>query len=368
MNITDFKQSLPYLFEAEVTAFVWGHKGIGKTSIPRDYAKEKGWKFFPFYLGAMSDNGDILGLAEFVKKANGGVATRFAMPEWLADCIQYCEENPQSGALILLDEFNRAPRSLLAGMFSFALDKTFHTMKLPKNCHIIAAGNPPTDEYVVTDIDEAALMSRFCHMKLEPTFQEWLDFAKDTKISQNLIEFYKNQPELLNEKHTDFNLPVKPDSRAVTRLDKIMKLNPPQHLLEQFMHGIIGLERTVAYMQFLKDQDKPLTGTEVLSHQKFHLIEKWSNPVDVVASCLNLTCDNLKEELIKRDANKTLLTPEEKSNLMAFLLATPKDISYSLIDNLAKNHKLEIFRNFYLDEVYKDKVYQLALSARGKAA
>jgi len=366
MNITDFKAAMPYLFEAEITGFVWGAKGIGKTSIPRDYAKEKGWKFFPFYLGAMSDNGDILGLAEFVKKDNGGVSTRFAIPEWLADCIQYCEENPESGALILLDEFNRAPRSLLAGMFSFALDKTFHTTKLPKNCHIIAAGNPPTDEYVVTDIDEAALMSRFCHIKLEPTFQEWLDFAKNTGISASLIEFYKNQSDLLNEKYTDFNLPVKPDSRAVTRLDKLMKQNPPQGLLEQFMHGIIGIERTVAYLQFLKDQDKPLSGIEVLTHQKFHLIEKWSNPVDVIASCLNLTCDNLKEELIKREDEKQILNPEEKSNLMAFLLAVPKDISYNLIDAIAKTSRLEIFKNFFLDDLYRDKVYKLAMDARGK--
>src|ERR1700722_6629746 len=101
MNIKDMKASLDYLFKAQITPFVWGHAGIGKSTVVKQYAEAKGYKFFPFYLGTQSDLGDILGLASFVKDKNGSeVATTFATPLWLKDTIEYCQNNPKSGAII----------------------------------------------------------------------------------------------------------------------------------------------------------------------------------------------------------------------------------------------------------------------------
>lgn len=360
MNIQDLKTAMPYLFKANITPFLWGHHGLGKTTVPKEYAKEQGWKFFSFMLGTMSDNGDILGLAEFVKKANGGVATKFAMPEWLADCIEYCEQNPDSGALIFLDEFNHARKDLLSGMYAFTLDKRFHTIELPKNCHLIAAGNPDTEEYDVTDLSSAALMARFCHIKFEPTFQEWVEYAKKSGIPMNIVDFYKNQPDFLDDKKSDFNLPVKHDRRCVSSWARLEALNPPTNIMEQLMVGIIGLERTVAYQQFLKNQDKPLTGNEVLKHEKFSLIEKWSNEQDVTASYLNVTRDNIKDELVKRNDEKKTLTLDEKANFMAFLRVIPKDISYPMIKEL---NTLQIFRDFAAD--YQAPLCELTKIAKG---
>ncbi len=370
MNIKDLKESLEYIFEAELTPFIWGHAGIGKSTIVKQYAEAKGYHFFPFYLGTQSDLGDILGLQEFVDNGDGTKSTNFAIPQWLHNTIKYCNENPDSGAVIFLDEFNRARRDILNGMFSLALDKTFHTVKLPKNCHIVAAGNPPTDEYFTTDVNETALMARFVHIKLEPTIDEWITYAKETNIDHTLIEFIKNQPELLEQKHSEFSLreTVKPDRRAYTRLNKLFKLNTPQHLLEQLMHGIIGLERTVAYLQFLKEQDKPLTANEVLSGKKVDLIKKWSDGNDIIASCLNLTCDNVREEIMKRDETKENLSKKEKANLMGFLKTVPKDIAFKLISSLAlfkDGNRNEVFRDFYLDPIYDASVREIVSTAKG---
>lgn len=335
MNIKDFKESLEYLTTAELTPFIWGHAGIGKSSIVKQFAEQKGYHFFPFYLGTQSDLGDILGLADFIRDENGTViATTFATPEWLHKTIKYCEQNPNSGAVIFLDEFNRARRDILSGIFSLALDKTFHTLKLPKNCHIIAAGNPPTDEYYVTDVNETALMARFVHIKLEPSVSEWVSYAKDKKISQNLIGFIQDQPQLLEQTHTDFELPVKVDRRSYERLNRLMALNTPQHLLEQLMQGIIGLERTLAYSQFLKESDKPLTALEVLAKEKTKLVEMWSNHENVQASFLNITCDNLCAHFVTMNTEKKQLTKDEAINVVWFLTTIPKDISFKFIKQL----------------------------------
>jgi len=361
MNITNFIDSLDYLVKAELTPFIWGHAGIGKSSIVKQYANKNGFKFFPIYLGTQSDIGDILGLAEFVENKDGSKSTAFATPKWLSDLIAYCNDNPTSGAVIFLDEFNRGRRDVLNGMFSLALDKTFHTIKLPKNCHVIAAGNPPTDEYFVTDVNETALMARFVHVKLEPTFEEWLKYASTMEMEPTLVGFLRGQPALLEPARTAFDLPVKVDRRAYERLDRLFKLNTPKNLLEELMPGIIGLERTVAYLSYLKETETPLTGPEVLNKTKPELVEKWSNPENILSSYLNLTCENLEKHLNERTAEQ-LLSKEEKSNLMWFFKTAPKDITYPIISRLVKN---VVFKDFYMDKLYEKKMVELVQSAKG---
>lgn len=364
MNIKDFKASLPYLTKAELTPFIWGHAGVGKSSVVKQFAEENGYLFFPFYLGTQSDIGDILGLADFARDKNGTVtATKFAPPEWLVNMIAYCEKNPQSGAILFLDEFNRARRDILNGMFSLALDKTFHTLKLPKNCYVIAAGNPPTDDYVTTDVDETALMARFVHVKLEPSFDEWVEYAKATNVEPTLVAFFRQQPELLGEKRSAFELPVKPDNRAVSRLDRLFKVETPSHLLNQLMPGIIGLERTVAYQNFLANQDKPLTGEEVIKGKKFEFIEKWSNPEEINGSLLNLTGENLIASFKSMDEKQIKLKDKEKKNVMKFFEIVPKDISYRVVNTMVDMDS-PVFHDFYTAEDYQATLLKIVREAK----
>lgn len=369
MNIREFKESLKYMFEAQLTPFVWGAAGVGKSTAVKQYAEENGYYFFPFYLGTQSDLGDILGLAEFVDNGDGSKSTSFAIPKWLKDTITYCNENPDSGAIIFLDEFNRARRDILSGIFSLALDKTFHTLKLPQNCYIIAAGNPPTDDYQVTDVDETALMARFVHIKLEPTVKEWIDYAKAKNIEPTLIGFIQDQPQFLeNHKLQEYNLPVKVDRRAYERLGRLFDLKTPQHLMASLMPGIIGLERTVAYQQYMKETDKPLTGEQILLDSHPELIEKWSNPENVQASFLNITRDNLKESLKLKNDAKTNLSDKEKDNLTKFLVTIPKDIAVVLIDDLIKSRNA-VFIEYGSDKRHEKTMIDLtkeALKERSK--
>ena len=365
MNIRDMKASFDFLFKAAVTPFIWGHAGIGKSTVVKQYADAKGYKFFSFYLGTQSDLGDILGLASFVKDENGSeIATTFATPLWLKNMIEYCENNPESGAIIFLDEFNRARRDILNGMFSLALDKTFHTIALPKNCHIVAAGNPPTDEYFTTDINETALMSRFAHIKLEPSFNEWAAYAQEQGYEPTLLSFLKEQPELLEDAKSSFNLPVKVDRRSYERVNRLFKVGTPMGLLEQLMIGIIGAERVVTYNLHLQKTDRPLTGEQVLDGAQKALVLKWSNPIDVKSSLLTLTCDNVFDKLAALE--KTAVLPEgaQFDNLMEFLEVLPREVSYPLLKKLNKAEN-KIFKAFIADEKYERRVIKVAKDAKG---
>ena len=346
MNIRDFQDSLEYIFKGQMTAFVWGHAGIGKSSIIKEYAKKQGWHFFPLYLGTQSDLGDVLGLADFVRDEHGTAkATTFATPIWLQDTIDYCLANPDSGAILFLDEFNRARRDVLNGMFSLALDKTFHTLKLPKNLHVIAAGNPPTDEYYVTDVNETALMARFVHIKLEPTVQEFIDYAKNKSFESTLISFLNEQPSALEDSKSDFPLPIKVDRRAWERLNTLFALDTPKHLLFQLMTGIIGIERTVLYQTHLTNQVKPLDAKEVLSGEGKDKVKLWSNGDDTKSALLKDTIDSLKAELTNMSNEKRELEASEVENLLAFMTTIPKELTFVMLrDLMFKN--ITTFDNF----------------------
>lgn len=361
MNIKELKVSLPYLFKAQHTPFMWGHAGIGKSTVIKQYAQEKGYKFFPFYLGTQSDLGDILGLASFVKDENGSeIATTFATPLWLKDTIEYCVNNPDSGAIIFLDEFNRARRDILNGMFSLALDKTFHTLKLPDNCHIIAAGNPPTEEYFVTDVDETALMARFTHIKLEPTFDEWMKYAKDANFEPTILSFLLEQPELLEDGKSEFKLPVKVDRRSYERLNRLFKVNTPPDLLEKLAYGIIGIERSVAYKLHLQNTVKPLDADQVFDGSGMSVITEWSNPSNIKSSLLSKTCDNVFEAL---KLEPSLMTCGY-DNLMTFLETLPRDMSYPMLKRLVKEGP-QTFKTFIKDDKYEGRLVAITKEAKG---
>lgn len=334
MNIKDLEASLDYLFKAQLTGFIWGHAGLGKTTVARKYAEKRGWHFFPFYLGTMSDTGDILGLADFVKNADGrSVATEFAMPIWLREAIDYCNKNPNSGALIFLDEFNRGRRDILNGMFSLALDKTFHTIRLPENCHVLAAGNPPTDEYFVTDVNETALMARFVHIKLEPTVEEWLAYANKNAFEPTLVSFIEEQPKLLEDAKSTFDLPIKVDRRSYERLNRLFKLDTPKNLLDQLAAGIIGIERVVAYNLHLKNLEKPLSAQEVYEGKRQDAVKRWSNLGNTNSSLLTKTVENIQKSLEDKPQDK--LDSTQKENLLSFILLLPKEIAYILLKNIS---------------------------------
>lgn len=365
MNIKDFHDSLKYLFKAQVTPFIWGHAGIGKSSIIKQYAQENGYHFFPMYLGTQSDLGDVLGLADFVRDANGtAIATTFATPIWLKNCIDYCNENPNSGAIIFLDEFNRARKDVLQGMFSLALDKTFHTITLPKNCHVIAAGNPPTDEYQTTDVDDTALMARFAHVKLEPSVEEWVAFAQERKYNADIVSFIQEQPKLLEDARSNFNLPVKVDRRSYDRLQKLFDVNTPTYLLSQLMYGIIGVERVVAFEKFLQSDAKPLKAEQILLGEGKERLTKWSESTDLKMSLITYSLENMTKYLVSTQEN---LTNTQKENLFECLLVIPKETLYVFVrNNFDKDCK--VFMEFAMTNKYKVTLIKLIDEAKGNRA
>ncbi len=351
MNISEFKKFFPYLMENRITALVWGRHGIGKSSIVKQYAEDNGHWFFNFRLGNMADVGDLIGLADFEVDAKGNkVATRFIMPEAFKSCFDFCAKNPDKKAIIFLDEINRIPRQdMLAPVFQMALDYRLHTYEFPKNVYIIAAANPSTEDYVVIDLADKALLSRFCHIKLTPTIEEWFQYAEANKPDRDVVNFLKEQPGFLEEQTVDFKLDfVKPDRRAWE--DRFVPLKNSlerdkvamDYSVEELFQGIVGYAATTAFMTYLKKADKPYEALDVLDrYSKIQAkVKKLSEAEnDVRMDILAITANNVTDYLIK---NTEKLSDRRSKNLDAFIGDLPKEVARAFLEKtFVLEHVLE---------------------------
>ena len=326
MNIQTLKEALPYLFEANIATMVVGHHGVGKSQAVAQYAAENDMQFIDLRLGTQ-DVGDLLGLADFERDAKGNlVATKFMRPEWFPT-------DPKSKGIIFLDEVNRARRDVLQAVFQLVLDKRLHRYELPKGWQVIAAMNPNTEDYIVTDISDKAFMDRFCHIKLAPSRQEFFKFARYRKFDDKLLSFLQDQPEMLQSEAFDLS-EVKPSRRSWEAVDRLIKVKTPVNILTELATGLVGSVAAHALVKALNSSEKPINATDVVdNYPKFQKRVKQYSDAKTGGrmDMLKYTSDSILEWV---KADKKPLTKDQGKNLGDFLNDIPKDLAFGLVREL----------------------------------
>lgn len=349
MNITQLKKVLPVLMKHRVVPFIWGSQGIGKTQTMKQLAKEQGVGFLHLHLGTQCDVGDVLGLPR--EMADGTIM--HARPEWF----------PTEGeGIVFLDELNRAHPDILQAMFSFVLDGTIHRHKLPSGWRIVAAGNYQTNSFNVTDTSDSAWMSRFCHIDLDPSPEEFLSFVEEREGDNPVCDFIRAQPDMLEKKPTErvnFSL-VTPDRRAwcdmVIPLDK--DLNLPEECKYEVFKGLVGETPAAAYMSWRKKNENKLKGKDILNNygkirnKILQASEKDTIRYDLINS-------PIEEILIYFEKNK--LTDTQISNFKEFLLDVPFEMGLKVVNRLGQ------LSNAQTNLLLNDKEYVNMFMNRGKS-
>jgi hypothetical protein len=333
MNITQLKQSLPFLTKAQLVPNIIGKHGIGKSSVVSQYAKENGYTFHPFFLGQMSDNGDLLGLPEFDRDKSGkALSVSFIHPAKLP-------KKPRS--ILFFDELNRASKELLQAIFQLALEGTLHDYTLPEDSAIIMAMNPATDDYSVLDFADKAFADRFVHINLDPTHEEFHTYMSSRYDTSTVSDFLKQQTKLLEE--TDLQAVsldfVKPSRRSWDRLQKLELTGMPENLFREAGMGIVGTAAMIAYSSWKETQVKIIEGKEILENYakvRDRFIGYFKNPQTNQAlevprtDIISTVCLSFAEELSDRLKNSTL-KPNEAKNAAQFLIDTPVENCYATL-------------------------------------
>lgn len=140
--------------EADVPAFLWGPPGSGKSSAVRRLAEDRGYRLTEITTSIL-DPTDLLGLPYQV-----GEATRYALPDWLADVVESEEERH----LIFLNELNLAPMAVMNACLRLVLERAAHTTQLPPGVRFVAAGTDPS-QVPAAQFLSAPMANRFAHVE-----------------------------------------------------------------------------------------------------------------------------------------------------------------------------------------------------------
>lgn len=265
MNIKQAFIAIDVSRQMKRTLHLIGKHGIGKSSIVYQYAAQHGYEVAEIRVGQMADAGDLIGLQEFIKNPKDNVvyATKHILPSWFMESVTSGKK-----VIIFIDELNRGAKDLLQAIFELVYDLSLKGVKMNEESFVIAASNPPTDDYAVLDFSDSAFQDRFVHVKLEPTPQEFLAYAKDKGMSQPMIDFIGEYPQQLEDQglanfQLDFVKPSRRSWEAVSRLDLINVAD--ENVYFEMLQGIVGLTASVAYRDFKTTYVQSLKAEQILN-------------------------------------------------------------------------------------------------------
>jgi hypothetical protein len=243
-----------------------GKHGIGKSQIISHFYQKKKMKVIAFFLGQMSDPGDLIGLMHKDEKTGH---SEFLSPYWWPS-----DNKP---IVLFLDELNRARPEILQSVQDLTLNKTLAGKQLPTGSIIISAVNEG-DEYQLTDLDPA-LVSRFNLYEFAPTVEDWLLWANDHEIDKRVTAFIQKNHHFLDPE--DFfdsqeglavgsGLNKTPDRRAWEKVSHLIKpIEEVGELHIKIIAGIIGIKAAISFKKSLETTLKVSAEQLLLTFSKY---------------------------------------------------------------------------------------------------
>ena len=332
MRAEALSKSLNSLIEGKIPVFVWGSPGIGKSSIVKQIALEKGLEFVDLRLSLL-DPTDLKGIPFFDQEHNEAV---WASPSFLP-------KDKSSKGVLFLDEINTAPPSVQASAYQLVLDRKVGEYELPKGWSIVAAGNNESDRGVVYRMPPP-LANRFVHLNMEVSFEDWKGWAYGHGIDSSIIAFLHYDQSKLFAFDPSKNEKSFPTPRSWEYVHRVLSSKVDEKLLMEIVSGAVGSESAIAFMSFRKvmhrlpNIEKLLRGEEVeVEHESqvlFALI------AGVISS---ITQDSTKEKI---------------DNALRFSLSLPKEFSVMLVKDMQQN-RINVERSAVWEDWVEEFAYLL---------
>ena len=281
-NISTIKEAILLSREAGVTLFIWGHRGLGKSSLVQQIASDCDWGFVDLRTSQMEAS-DMRGLpdrdedgrthyfppsempvgdltSEEIKKQLGPKPDENDLEKSRIYAINEAKLCPRNqNGILFLDELNRAQDDVLQAAFQLVLDKKIGEYVVPPGWTIVVAGNF-NEGYLVNSFNDPAFLDRFSHVTLssgETTLDEWVEYMASVHgdAASNAIEFATQNPKHLDGKvDGELGFSVQPSRRswdAVIRIEKICSQTDfSEQAKFEVIAGLIGRELAMAYSRY----------------------------------------------------------------------------------------------------------------------
>lgn len=228
------------LIQRRRPVMVWGEPGIGKTEIGKLVAKMLSWQYLDIR-APLLDPTDLRG----IPRVDEDNFTTFAVPKFFPQ-----DRDPHS-TLICFDELPNAPRMTQNALYQITLDRRCGEYFLPDHCAVIACGNREEDNSGAERMS-TALASRFMHVDLKVSVQEWSEWAIDNDIKVEVIYFIHFMQDYLHKFDPEAEEYAYPCPRTWEFVSQTMDAKMDDRTKLVMLRGTVGEQAATHFMNFLK--------------------------------------------------------------------------------------------------------------------
>ena len=324
MKPSQLTRILGSLLERKWPVFLWGPPGVGKSSIVKRVAEEKGLEIMDVR-ASLLDPTDLRGIP-YVEE---GIAN-WAPPAFLPS-------KPDGKGILFFDELNAAPPLVQASLYQLTLDRRIGEYVLPDGWKIVAAGNRAEDRSIVFRMPNA-LSNRFTHLDFEVDYEDWRIWAIDRGIHPMIVGFLGLRRELLfrmEERNRAFPTPRSWEILS----DHLFTLGT--ELIDEISVGTVGEATAIEFMGYLQNGLDEKRAQKILDDPENAEIPDDLGNLYALASHI---CSRASEKKVRSGAGRLLFRlPKEISVLIVrdLLRITPSFAAEDSCDEfLRENERL----------------------------
>ena len=332
VDFATFSQIVHHVTNVRKPVLLRGRHGIGKSTVVYQYATQQNMEVVERRASQMTE-GDLVGLPSIEDNS-----TTFNPPDWFkAAC-----DRP---VVLFLDEVDRATLEVRQGIFELTDSRKLNGHTLHPDTLVFAAvnGGEHGAQYQVGEMDPAEL-DRWTVFDIEPSVEDWLSWAKESQVSDEIWNFINQNRNHLE--HTDDFEPNKvyPSRRSWERLDKCLTqadlLKEASPVLYNLTSAFVGFEAAVAFNDFVLNYERQVTTDDILIHGNF-------------AKVADFGINDHTAIIDKFEAEETFhneLDQELVNNLARYFVMLPSEVAMKLwtvmgkgdVNNTVKLHKSEV--------------------------
>ena len=332
VDFATFSQIVHHVTNVRKPVLLRGRHGIGKSTVVYQYAAQQNMEVVERRASQMTE-GDLVGLPSIDDNS-----TTFNPPDWFkAAC-----DRP---VVLFLDEVDRATLEVRQGIFELTDSRKLNGHTLHPDTLVFAAvnGGEHGAQYQVGEMDPAEL-DRWTVFDIEPSIEDWLSWAKEFQVSNEIWNFINQNRAHLE--HTDDFEPNKvyPSRRSWERLDRCLTqadlLKESSPALYNLTAAFVGFEAAVAFNDFVLNYDRQVTTDDILIQGNFAKV------ADFGINDHTAIIDKFEaEETFRNELDQELI-----NNLARYFVMLPSEVAMKLwtvmgkgdVNNTVKLHKSEV--------------------------
>lgn len=330
-----------FFISAQQNIFLFGRRGVGKTHIAIQAAKECNLKVNYINLSVI-ERPDLAGYPNM--NAPGDLIT-FKSPNFLPSLA----ENAKPDSIILFDEVDKAPPEVTAPLLEILQFKRVNGKDINVAACVLT-GNL-INEGAYSNQISSALLDRGAKYILSFNFDKWIDWAKINNVHDLILGFLKSDPTFAcgNTEESTYASPsprgwtLASDALIKAKELKIVDIETVTQIISGFVGNEAGLRFKIWYEHYRKFE--PFvhslieTGSMALNFGELSPTEK---VIFVVSACYYAKQKVLAEQSKSKNKFSSL------ENLCNFLMNSQVDY---------ENQVLGLTNSFNFDMITKHKLY-----------